>query len=237
MKISRLYLGSIGGPLSPATPFNGYLVEHPQGAVMIDTGFGTTIGGGEGPAGELVFGELRMPWVRRTTVEALADHGLEPGDVKYVINTHLNDHGGDNHMFPEATFIIQRPEWEWLAQSPSRSAWDFPGVKVELLEAEDDEVLPGITCIFTPGHTPGHQSILVDDGGDRTLFLGDAAYTIDIWEEPEAIVEGHPAFGMQIQVPDGRETWLQSVEKLKRLDAGTVHFAHDPRILNAPHRR
>ena len=46
------------------------------------------------------------PWVRRTTVEALADHGLEPGDVSYVINTHLNDHAGDNYMFPEATFLI-----------------------------------------------------------------------------------------------------------------------------------
>jgi glyoxylase-like metal-dependent hydrolase (beta-lactamase superfamily II) len=232
MEIDRLYLGSIAGPLSPATPFNGYLIKHPSGAILIDTGFGTTMGNAEGPAGELVYGELRMPWIRRTTVEALADHALEPGDVKYVINTHLNDHAGDNYMFPEATFIVQRPEWEWLTQSPSKGAWDFEGAKVELLNAEDDEVLPGVTCIFTPGHTPGHQSILVEDGGAKTLFLGDATYTFDIWEHPEEITEQHPAFQMQIQMAGGAETWLQSVEKLKRLGADTLHFAHDPRIIH-----
>jgi glyoxylase-like metal-dependent hydrolase (beta-lactamase superfamily II) len=230
MKVSRLYLGSIGGPLSPATPFNGYLVEHPAGAVLIDTGFGTTMGNPEGPAGELVFGEYRMPWVRRTTVEALADHGAEPGDIKYVVNTHLNDHGGDNHMFPEATFIVQQPEWEWLEQSPSRQAWDFPGVKVELLAAEDAEVLSGITCLFTPGHTPGHQSVLVDADGERTLFTGDAVYTLDIWDAPEQITETHPAWQMQVQMTDGYETWLESVAKIKALDIDTVHFAHDSRV-------
>jgi glyoxylase-like metal-dependent hydrolase (beta-lactamase superfamily II) len=234
MEISRLYLGSIGGPLSSATPFNGYLLKHPSGAVLIDTGFGTTMGNSDGPAGEMVYGELRMPWVRRTTVEALADHGAEPGDIKYVINTHLNDHGGDNHMFPEATFIVQRPEWEWLADSPNKEAWDLPGVKVELLGAEDAEVLPGVTCLFTPGHTPGHQSIVVEQDGEKTLFLGDAAYTIDIWDDPEQIAEGHPALQMQVQVPDGREMWLESVAKLKAIDADTIHFAHDPRICH-PH--
>lgn len=232
MDIQRLYLGSIGGPLSPATPFNGYLVTHPDGGILIDTGFGTTMGNpGDSPAGELVFGEMRMPWVRRTTIEALADHGLEPGDVKYVINTHLNDHAGDNHLFPEATFIVQEPEWQWLKESPSRAAWDFPGAKVELLSGEDAEVLPGIRCVFTPGHTPGHQSILVQDGEETTLFVGDAAYTIDIWNAPQQIAETHPAWQMQIQVPEGREIWLQSVEKLKQLKPDTVHFAHDSQIL------
>ena len=162
-----------------------------------------------------------MPWVRRRTPEALADHGLKPGDVKYVINTHLNDHGGDNYLFTEATFIVQKPEWDWLAQSPNKDAWDFPGVKVELLNSEDDEVLPGVTCLFTPGHTPGHQSILVEDAGEKTLFLGDAAYTIDIWEHPDLIDEQHPAFRMQIQTENGRDTWLQSMEKLKDVKADT----------------
>jgi glyoxylase-like metal-dependent hydrolase (beta-lactamase superfamily II) len=234
MDIKRLYLGSIGGPLSAATPFNGYLIMHPNGPVMIDTGFGTTMGNpGDSPAGELVFGELHMPWVRRRTTEALTDHGLEAGDIKYVINTHLNDHAGDNHMFPEATFIIQQPEWEWLRESPSVSAWDFPGRKLELLGGEDVEVLPGVRCIFTPGHTPGHQSIIVTDGDHSELFVGDAAYTIEIWEQPEQIALGHPAYQMQIQVPDGRERWLESVAKLKDLNPDTIHFAHDPKVLHS----
>jgi glyoxylase-like metal-dependent hydrolase (beta-lactamase superfamily II) len=60
-----------------------------------------------------VWGDLRFPWIRRTTTEALADHDLEPGDVKYIINTHLGDHSGDNDMFTEATFISQKPEADW----------------------------------------------------------------------------------------------------------------------------
>jgi glyoxylase-like metal-dependent hydrolase (beta-lactamase superfamily II) len=237
MEISRLYLGSIAGVFGPATPFNGYLVKHPAGPILVDTGFGTTMGNAEEPAGVIVFGELTMPWIRRTTAEALADHGMEPGDVKYVINTHLNDHGGDNHLFPEATFIIQKPEWDWLEQSPNRPAWDFPGAKVELLDGEDSEVLPGVTCLFTPGHTPGHQSIAVRDGDTTTLFLGDATYTLDIWDDPEQIDADHPAWRMQIQLENGRETWLESVAKLKGVDADTIHFAHDPRILNVSHGR
>jgi glyoxylase-like metal-dependent hydrolase (beta-lactamase superfamily II) len=232
MEITRLYLGSIKTLFEgPATPFHGYLVKHPSGAVLIDTGFGRTLGDADGPVGELVFGDYRMPWIRRSTVEALADHGLEPGDVKYVINTHLSDHAGDNHMFPDSTFVIQRPEWEWRAESPNKGAWDFPGAKVEFLSGEDAEIIPGVTCVFTPGHTPGHQSILVSDGESKTLFVGDAAYTLEFWEHPESLKEHDPVFAQQIQLTDGGETWLQSVEKLKQLGADTIHFAHDRRIL------
>jgi glyoxylase-like metal-dependent hydrolase (beta-lactamase superfamily II) len=230
MDIKRLYLGHIGGPLGPATPFHAYLILHPQGAVLVDTGFGTTMGNDDGPAGELVFGELRMPWLRRTTTQALSDHGLEPGDISYVINTHLNDHGGENYLFPEATFIVQKPEWEWLAESPAKGAWDFEGAKVELLNAEDADILPGVSCLFTPGHTPGHQSVLLEDQGTKTLFMGDAAYTNEILDHPEAIIPGHPAWMMQIQIPDGRDIWLRSIEKLHAVGADVFHFAHDPLI-------
>jgi len=241
MEIARLYLGSIGGPLSPATPFNGFLIKHPKGPLLVDTGFGLTLGA-EGPAGELVFGDLRFPWIRRTTVEALADHDLEPGDIKYIVNSHLGDHSGDNHMFTEATFIIQRPEAEWHRKDLPFGAdrltdWDFPGAHIELLDAEDVEILPGVRAIFSPGHTPGHQSVLVEDDGVKSLFTGDAAYTLDIWNEPEAIVPGHPAFHMQVQMPDGLEIWKESVKKLAALKPDNIYFAHDANILHGAHRR
>jgi N-acyl homoserine lactone hydrolase len=244
-----MYMGSIAGPLGPATPFNGYLIDHPQGLTLVDTGFGTTLAlignrdakDPDAVAGELVHGEMRLPWIRRTTIEALADHGIEPGDVQYIINTHVGDHSGDNHMFPHATFIIQEPEVTWARRVKphgprSLSEWDFPGAKLELLNGEDVEVLPGLTCIFTPGHTPGHQSVLLQDDKHKTLFCGDAIYTETIWDEPDQIRPGHPAFAMQVGLgEEGLELWQQSARKLQELDADAVHFAHDTHYKHARH--
>jgi glyoxylase-like metal-dependent hydrolase (beta-lactamase superfamily II) len=241
VNVRRLYMGSIAGPLGPATPFNGYLIDHPKGLTLIDTGFGTTLavaGSTEPPdpdvvAGELVFGEMRFPWIRRTSVVALADHGIEPGDVKYIINTHVGDHSGDNHMFPGATFIIQEPEVEWARKvqphgPASIREWDFPGAKLELLAGEDVEVLPGLRCVFTPGHTPGHQSVLLETDGRKTLFCGDAVYTSDIWDDTDQITPNHPAFQMQVQLGEaGLEIWRESAAKLKSFEPDEVHFAHD----------
>lgn len=241
MKLRRLYLGSIAGPLGPATPFNGYLIDHPSGLTLIDTGFGSTLavlGGAEGEArdaeaGEFVFNDVRFPWVRRTTPQALADHGIEPGDIKYIINTHVGDHSGDNHMFPSATFIIQQPEVEWgrARYRQTLAEWDFPGAKIEMLGGEDSEVLPGLTCIFTPGHTPGHQSIVYEADGRKILFCGDAIYTSDIWDDPDQVRPGAAVFQLQVQMPErGLETWQESVAKLKALDLDEVHFAHDSNV-------
>jgi len=239
--LRRLYLGSIAGPLGPATPFNGYLIDHPRGLTLVDTGFGTTLAmiGNENVedpdarAGELVMGELRLPWVRRTTVEALADHGIEAGDIQYIINTHVGDHSGDNHMFPHATFIIQKPEVQWARQTRphgkrSLKEWDFPGAKLELLDGEDVEILPGLKCIFTPGHTPGHQSVLYEHSGGRSLFCGDAVYTKGIWEDPGLVEPSSALFSMQIQMgEEGLAIWRYSVARLASLDADEIFFAHD----------
>lgn len=236
MEIARLYLGSIDGPLGRGTPFNGYLVKHPKGIVMIDTGFGTTLGS-DARAGTYSKKGIDYPWVRRRTVEALADHGLEAGDVTYIINTHLGDHAGDNHMFPEATFIIQRPEVEHvrLTQSAERiCSWDFPGARLELLDGEDVDVLEGIRCLFTPGHTAGHQSVLLTDDGVKTLFIGDAVYTSDVWEHADDMSPEHPAFALQVQTPELAETWRRSAEKLRMVDADVLHFAHDENVV-CPH--
>jgi N-acyl homoserine lactone hydrolase len=243
MEIGRLYLGSIAGPLGPATPFNCYAIDHPDGLTLVDTGFGTTLAlsGGAQPddpnseAGVLVMGEYELPWIRRSTIDALADHDIEPGDVKYIINTHVGDHSGDNHLFPEATFIVQEAEVEWARKNQphgpaSLDEWDFPGAKLELLSGKNEEVLPGLRCIFTPGHTPGHQSVVLEDDGKTILFCGDAVYTEGFWDDPDQIKPGHPAFGMQVQTgEEGLETWRESVAKLEALNPDEVHFAHDKR--------
>jgi glyoxylase-like metal-dependent hydrolase (beta-lactamase superfamily II) len=231
METVRLYFGSVDGFLGPATPFHGYAITHPQGIVLVDTGFGATLGG-TGYIGAITGGDLFFPWVRRPTTDALLDHDIDPADVKYIINTHLGDHSGDNDLFRHATAIVQQPEVDWVRASvppehPRRAPWDFPGAKLEALKGEDVEVLPGITCLFTPGHTPGHQSILVDHGDSKELFVGDAVYTLDIWDHPEGMNEDHPAWHAQAGAHAG---WWDSAKKLKAAGADTYHFAHDRKI-------
>jgi glyoxylase-like metal-dependent hydrolase (beta-lactamase superfamily II) len=241
MNHRRLFYGSIKGPIGAATPFNGYLIDHPKGLTLVDTGFGSALSrvGAvatepvDADTGELVHGESRWPWVRRTTLDALADHGVEAGDVKYIINTHLGDHSGDNHFFPEATFIVQKPEIEWVRRTMphgprSLRDWDFPGAKFELLGGEDVEVLPGLTCVYTPGHTPGHQAVVLDHPEGKIVFCGDAVYTADLWQDTGTIDADHPLFPLQVLMGvEGLETWRNSAAKLTSLDAIEVHFAHD----------
>jgi glyoxylase-like metal-dependent hydrolase (beta-lactamase superfamily II) len=230
MEVVRLYFGSVDGFIGPATPFHGYALMHEKGIVLVDTGFGATLGG-MGFSGVHTVGDQRFPWVRRSTVDALLDHGIEPADVKYIINTHLGDHSADNDLFRHATVIVQQPETEWVREKfepdHPRRAWDFPGAKLELLSGEDVEVLPGVTCLFTPGHTPGHQSVLVDHGGTKELFVGDAIYTLELWTNPELMREDHPTWHAQEGAYPG---WAESAAKLRSLGADTYHFAHDRNV-------
>jgi glyoxylase-like metal-dependent hydrolase (beta-lactamase superfamily II) len=133
-------------------------------------------------------------------------------------------------MFKHATFVIQQPEAEHSRKNHPqnyRDMWDFPGARLELLQGEDAEILPGITCVFTPGHTPGHQSILLEADGRRQLFVGDAVYTVDIWQNPETMTEDHPSWRAQ----GANAGWTESADKLRALDADVTHFAHDTKIL------
>lgn len=203
------------------------LLETDKGWVLIDTGLN--------PEGVL---EPEKAWGERAKVVRpelkpqddvrfrLRELGLEVGDIKYVINTHLHwDHTGGNRFFTEATFFVQKAEYRFaywpdrhVQASYMRDHFDC-GVHYETVEG-DVEVLPGITVLHTPGHTPGHQSILVKlASGDYLLFAGDAIYTMDNLTE---------------MLPPGN-SWdpsasMASLQKLKTIQALTGAFllpAHD----------
>jgi glyoxylase-like metal-dependent hydrolase (beta-lactamase superfamily II) len=117
--------------------------------------------------------------------------GIRPQHVDFVINTHLHfDHCGGNTIkkngryvpaFPNARYIIQKDEWN-NANAPNektRSSYrqsDFLPLEVagqlQLIDG-DYEVIPGIKTIVTPGHTLGHQSVLISSEGKDAFYLGD----------------------------------------------------------------
>ncbi len=165
------------------------LVEHDDGLVLIDTG----IGNKEDEKFRGIYGVENEGKEGRTQLEdALRELGHGPGDIGWVINTHLHfDHaGGDTWRdpsgkvapaFPKAQYVVQRGELEFARHTNERTAGsylahNFAGIDFKLLEGEA-EPLPGIRCLPTPGHVPFHTSILIESGGERACFLADLVPT------------------------------------------------------------
>src|ERR1700744_356132 len=153
-------------------PVHGFVVTFPGGAALVDTGVGGPQGGqgdwrggergGGGPQG------VQDDWraVNVAAADALAGLDLSPADISLVINTHLHfDHCGQNAVFKHAPFYVQRAELDRARrESADLAGWfDFMGARFELLDG-DTEVLPGLEVITTPGHTSGHQSVVVSTG-------------------------------------------------------------------------
>jgi glyoxylase-like metal-dependent hydrolase (beta-lactamase superfamily II) len=116
---------------------------------------------------------------------ALAELGWRRRDVDTVINTHLHyDHAENNLAFPQAQFFVSRAEWEWASDPSSAQAWayDIEWTDDEvtvldycLVQRDHYDVIPGLRIIQTPGHTPGHQSVLVSTAEGVVCVSGDAA--------------------------------------------------------------
>lgn len=111
----------------------------------------------------------------------LARCGLRLADVDVVVNSHLHfDHCGQNALLPRARFLAQREHLSYVkgrANFPTRY-WDVPGVRYELFDGEH-EIAPGVRVVPTPGHAPGHQSLVVDLARTgRVVLTGDAALTL-----------------------------------------------------------
>ena len=191
---------------------------HPKGAILVDTGVG-------GP--ERLLTDWRV--VNRTAAEALGDHGLVPGDIAFVVNTHLHfDHCGQNAVFKHAPFYVQRAELE-RARRESRALtdwFDFAGARFELLDGDAD-LMPGVRVVATPGHTVGHQSVAVEGDGQEVL-IGDAAYTPAIYGDPDAEPAGLPPG----QAADFT-AWSSSLKRIHASLPRHVHFCHHTRVVHS----
>jgi glyoxylase-like metal-dependent hydrolase (beta-lactamase superfamily II) len=173
------------------------LVEHPDGLVLIDTGLGNK----EDPKFLDIYGVENRGSSGPTQLEdSLLDIGYRPEEVKWVVNTHLHfDHAGGNTAerrdggttagielaFPNAAYVVQKRELEFARHTNERTRASYLPHNFNPVDAAgrwtliegDVEVLPGISVRLTPGHVPFHQSVLVQDGEEAALFLGDVMPT------------------------------------------------------------
>jgi glyoxylase-like metal-dependent hydrolase (beta-lactamase superfamily II) len=131
-------------------------------------------------------------------------------------------------VFKHAPVYVQRAE---LSRAKRESAelcewFDFMNARFELVDG-DAEVLPGLEVIATPGHTEGHQCVVVRGGQDGfDLLIGDAAYTPRQYADPDR--DKLPA-GQASDVP----AWRESVRRVQSLRPDRVHFCHHTDIVHS----
>ena len=152
-----------------------YLIHHKQGYLLWDTGVPDELFGKDQPA------PGPIPWRRSKALAAqLAGIGVRPADIKFVGISHTHgDHVGNVELFPAATVLIQKAEYEWAFAAANNPF--SPSHPVEKLEGEKDVFGDGsVRIVPTPGHTPGHESLMVDLPKTGWILLsGDVAHFQD----------------------------------------------------------
>lgn len=202
-------------------PVYSVLVEHDEGLYLFDTGYDLEHVRRTFPAEQPLQSEAQG------IVAQLALCGFEPGDVAYVVNSHLHfDHVGGNRHFPGATTVVSKAElrqakvpepferYAYSDQTFDRGDGDF-----ELLEG-DVELAAGLRLFETPGHSAGHYSLLVEPpSGQALLFAFDAAYA------HESLDRLIPA-GFHLD-PTAAVRSLRRIKALARTHDARIYVAHD----------
>ena len=121
----------------------------------------------------------------QTLIAQLAEIGVKPADITYVAVSHTHgDHVGNIGLFPTSTVLIQGAEYDWAMTQSVKPAFAATQ-KIEKLAGDHDVFGDGSVMILsTPGHTPGHESLLVLLPKTGALVLsGDAVHFRDNWEQ------------------------------------------------------
>jgi N-acyl homoserine lactone hydrolase len=161
---------------------NCYLMHHTQGWLLWDTGVTDAIAAM--PNGDAPSDPRAIHWYRPKTLAAeLNAVGVKPSDIKYLAISHTHpDHVGNVEMFPQAMLLVQKAEYEW--PNPLGVGRFKPEHPVKKLEGDHDVFGDGsVTILSTPGHTPGHQSLLVKLQETGAIVLsGDAVHFKSNWD-------------------------------------------------------
>ncbi len=196
-----------------------YLVQTGDGKnILIDTGIPVDY---QPPSG------ITPPTHEHNVIRQLADLGLRPDDIDFLICTHFDtDHAGHHDAFPAAELVVQREHYE-LARSgyarfaASRSHWDHPALRYRLIDG-DTELLPGLVLIKTSGHTAGHQSVLV-----RLPHTGPVLLTIDAVTLRRLFTPDRRAWPIDDDEEQLRASTRKLLEIVEREHVELVVFGHD----------
>jgi N-acyl homoserine lactone hydrolase len=150
--------------------------------------------------------------------------GIHLSDVRAIVNSHLHwDHCGGNARFPGVPIYVQRAEYKaarWGGRYYTVPEWvDFPDAELVVIDG-DATIGRGVSVISTPGHTVGHQSLLIDTRDGRVALAGQAVYLRDEYEE---ILGGGEGYGGGAAPDETHRSALRIIAK----QPTRVHFSHD----------
>jgi N-acyl homoserine lactone hydrolase len=218
-----------GGAGKVDLPIPSYLIEHPKGTMLFDTGMHPDCQ--HDPAGrirpritELFSFDYHPGEEISARLEAI---GRDPAKIDLVVNSHFHfDHVGGNALIPNATMVVQRREWEAgmdpdIAARRGFNRRDFDlGHKVTLLDGEHDVFGDGsVVCL--PTH--GHQSLKVRLASGEVVLAADSCYFCRTLRERRLPQNVHD-----------RAAMLASLDRLARLEQGgaRIFFGHDGEFWN-----
>jgi glyoxylase-like metal-dependent hydrolase (beta-lactamase superfamily II) len=225
-------------PFDPAVgrkvsmPYFFYVIEHPEGTVLFDTGLHPSVR--DGSAEHLGEAASTFDWqfeVREgdDVVSKLASIGLRPEDIGHVAHSHLHyDHAGGIESFAHASFYVQRSELPFAFDPPVyqrsfywRADFDHPVGWTEL-DGDYDVFNDGSLILFpTPGHTPGHQSLLVRLAGMTVVLAADALFL------PGKLSTRSIPAGALAWSPDEMVRSFERLEEETSRHAATLITSHD----------
>ena len=186
-----------------------FVIHHPDGSIVIDAGIGR---------GDELINELYAPQTV-DIADALGSCGVDLTQVQALILTHLHfDHCGQARRFTAPTFV-QRTEVE-AASAPGYTVPEWiPNDDVRLVDG-DVEIAAGVRVLATPGHTLGHQSVVVDARDGRAVIVGQVCYRGGDFAAPEPVPDcDDDALGLA----------QSSIRRLRALAPATFYLSHDNR--------
>jgi N-acyl homoserine lactone hydrolase len=206
----------------------GQTIDMSLGCYLVQTGDGKNILIDSGLSADYTRPpEMPKAQNEKNVLEHLADLGLRPDNIDFLICTHFDvDHAGYHDSFPRAELVIQRTHYDLARRghprfAPARAHWDQPTLRYRLIDG-DTELLPGLWLIETSGHTPGHQSVLL-----RLPQTGPVLLTIDAVPFQSVFTPDRKKVAMD----DNEEQLLASTRKLldlvEREHVALVVFGHD----------
>ncbi|HKK93317.1 MAG TPA: MBL fold metallo-hydrolase [Longimicrobiales bacterium] len=211
------------------------LIEAPNALLLVDTG----VGNKESEKFMSIYG-IRNAGSPTRLEDGIRAAGHAPEDVDIVLSTHLHfDHAGGNTVrrddgriepaFPHATYVVQRGEFDFAHSGNERIRASYLGPNFDPLPGDrwrfldgPELVTEGVRVELTPGHTPHHQSVWVEDGGDTAVFLADVCPTAA--HLPLPWIMGYDLEPL-VTLESKRGLWERATKEGWRLI-----FEHDPHV-------
>ena len=217
-----------------SVPISAYLLETQNGFVLFDTAFDTALIR-DSALREQHFTahgwETPVVWPQHELLTQLQEIGVAPEDVRHVVLSHAHlDHTGNLKHFPRAIVWMQQAEYDFAFKGPAhpgvvRSDLDHPGIDWRLIDGDHD-VMPGLTILSTPGHTPGHQSALVSlPQTGRALLVGDVGDWMANFEQE--ILPGEASDDVAALAS------IRRLNRIRRDDGAEMFVCHDPDLIQA----